>query len=174
MNTLSTDLLILAVTVVCCFLYNFFLYKNPEYTSKKGFTYFLVFLAMYPLLNMIVHLIAVTTFAIIRFQAGVFQYDIKFYSLIQFGVLLVLINGYLLHAIKQLSRGNRTVYRPVVLACMLQSAIILPLFPFNPICLLPVITSVLLLLTLTIRWKGKKTVENESVSLKVHEPAAYA
>ncbi|MDO1445658.1 hypothetical protein Q0590_05325 [Rhodocytophaga aerolata] len=174
MNTLSTDLLILAITIVCCFLYNFVLYRHPEYASKKGFTYFLVFLAMYPLLNMMAHLIAITTFAVIRIQAGVFQYDMKFYTLIQFGVLLVLINGYLLHAIQQLSRGNKTVYRSVVLACVLQSAIILPLFPFNPISLLPVITSGLLLLTLTFTLKGRRVTPGNSVLMEANKPATYA
>ncbi|WP_162055836.1 hypothetical protein [Pontibacter pamirensis] len=161
MSTLAYDLVVLIVTFFCCLVYNFLLYRHPAYVAKKGFTYLLVFLAMYPLLNMIAHLIAVGTLSVIRWQHGVFQYDIKFYALTQFAVLLILINAYLLSCIKQISRGNWGTYRHMVLACVLQIAIVLPLFPFNPISLLPVATSFILVIRLMLamqtgRVKGLK------------------
>lgn len=155
MNTLYYDLIVLAVTIPACFIYNFFLYRNSGYSSKKAFTWLLVFLGMYPLLNMVAHLIAVGTLAILRLHAGVFQYDIKFYTLIQFGILLFIINAYILNQINQISRGNWVVYRNIVLASALQIAIILPLFPFNPISFLPVATSILLILRVVIARRGR-------------------
>jgi hypothetical protein len=149
------DACLSVATLLAALLYNFSLSRQRGYVSKKGFTFFLVFLALYPLLNMVAHLIAVGIFSYIRMQAGVFQYDIKFYTLIQFGLLLILINGYLLNRIRQISRGNWLVYRQIVIACVLQSAIILPLFPFNPISLLPVITSVLLVSRLAFARRGR-------------------
>jgi hypothetical protein len=174
MNTLTYDLIVLAVTLPCCFVYNFYLYRHPEYASNKGLTYLLGFLVMYPLLNMVAHLVAVTTFAIIRLQAGVFHYDIKFYTLIQFGVLLVLINGYLLHCIQQISRGKKSVYRKVVWACILQSAITLPLFPFNPVSLLPALCSLLLILTMYISLRSRHLAAGKSVLPETSRPATYA
>jgi uncharacterized protein with PQ loop repeat len=129
---------------------------------------------MYPLLNMVAHLIAVSTFAIIRMGAGVFQYDMKFYALMQFGVLLLLINGYLLNCINQISRGNWEVYRQVVTACVLQCAITLPLFPFNPIGLLPVITSVLLVARLAFAKRGRKAAKTLSEKDQYERAASYA
>ena len=168
MNTLYFDLMAAAASLLCCFVYNHFLYKHPDYASKKGFTYFLALMAMYPLLNMMAHLIAVGTYAIIRLQAGAFEYDMKFYALIQFGVLLVLINMYLLNRIKHISRGNWSVYPQIVMACVLQSLIVLPLFPFNPISLLPVLTSIILVLRLTFARRGqqRKSRSHETESRK--------
>jgi hypothetical protein len=174
MNTLYYDLMVAAATLIACFIYNFFLYKHPEYASKKGFTYFLTCMAMYPLLNMIAHLIAVSTYAIIRLQAGAFTYDMKFYTLIQFGVLLVLINMYLLNQIKQISRGNWRVFRQICIASVLQSMIVLPLFPFNPISLLPVFTSIILVLRLTIARHGRKAESDRTLLQKVGKSAIYA
>jgi hypothetical protein len=173
MNTLYYDSFVLALTIPACWLYNYFLYKHPGYSSKKGFTFFLVFLAMYPLLNMVAHLIAVGTFAFIRYQAGVFQYDMKFYALIQFGTLLLLLNTYLLNRITYISRSNWQVYQQIVIACVLQSAIIFPLFPFNPISFLPVITSVLLILSLAFarRIQGRA---RRSLMQKAKKRATYA
>lgn len=159
MNTLYYDFIVLAVTIPACFIYNFFLYKNPDYSSKKAFTWFLVFLALYPLMNMIAHLIAVGTLSILRFHAGVFKYDLKFYTLIQFGILLGIINIYILNRINQISRGNWLVYKNITIASALQSAIVLPLFPFNPISILPVMTSVLLVLRLLAAKRGREVVK---------------
>lgn len=169
MSTLDYDIIVLIVTLVSCFVYNFFLSRHPAYISKKGFTFLLVFLAMYPLLNMIAHLIAVGAFSVIRWQKGVFQYDIKLYALIQFGILLVLINAYLLSCIKQISRGNWGTYRQIILSCFLQSAIVLPLFPFNPLSLLPVATSLILVMRLLLarptgRVAGLKLEKGENCS----------
>ncbi|MFP4096440.1 MAG: hypothetical protein ACLFUB_18300 [Cyclobacteriaceae bacterium] len=38
------------------------------------------FLALYPLLNMVAHLLAVSYFAFIKLRAGEFVYDLRFYS----------------------------------------------------------------------------------------------
>jgi hypothetical protein len=174
MNTLYYDLIVAAATLLSCFVYNFFLYRHPAYVSKKGFTYFLTSMAMYPLLNMLAHLIAISTYAIIRLQAGAFQYDIKFYALIQFGVLLVLINIYLLNQIKHISRGNWSVYSQIVIACVLQSLIVLPLFPFNPISLLPVLTSILLVLRIAVARYGRNANAVDMRLQQVEKAATYA
>ena len=173
MSTIYYDLIVLIVTLVSCLVYNLLLYRHPAYVSKKGFTFLLVFLAMYPLLNMIAHLVAVGTFSVIRWQQGVFQYDIKFYALIQFGVLLVLINAYLLSCIKQISRGNWGSYRQIMLACVLQIAIVIPLFPFNPISLLPVATSLVLIMRLLL---ARRTGRAAGLKLEkgVKNSATYA
>jgi hypothetical protein len=166
--------MVAAATLPACFIYNFFLYRHHGYAAKKGFTYFLTCMAMYPLLNMIAHLIAVSTYAIIRLQVGAFVYDMRFYALIQFGVLLVLINIYLLNQIKQISRGNWSVFRQIVIASVLQSMIVLPLFPFNPISLLPVLTSILLVVRLIVARLNRKAEEDHTLLQNAEKTTIYA
>jgi hypothetical protein len=60
------------------------------------------------------------------------------------------------------------------MACVLQSSIILPLFPFNPLSLLPVITSVLLMLTLFIAPRGRRVAAGKAVIQEVRKSATYA
>ncbi|WP_224995755.1 hypothetical protein [Cesiribacter sp. SM1] len=153
------DAVVLVLTLVSALLYAVWLSRQPGYSSRKGVTFFLLFLALYPLLNMVAHLIAVGIFSYIRVQAGVFRYDIKFYTLVQFGLLLILINAYLLNRIRQICCGNWLVYRQIIVASLLQVAIVLPLFPFNPISLLPVTTSVLLVGRLALARRGRAVTE---------------
>ena len=145
LNTQYIDSLLFVITVLASMAYCYFLFRQPAYNFKKGLAFGLISLALYALLNMSVHLIAVTTVAVLKARAGTFEYDLRFYTLIQFGVLLFFINWYLLRGIKQICRQNWANYRNIQVVCGLQILITLPLFPFNPISLLPVIISVLLL-----------------------------
>lgn len=119
--------------------------KKPLHLSK-AYIFSLVFLSLYTLLNICAHLIAVAAVAIVKAKAGIFAYDLRFYTLLQFGVLLVIINVYLLRKTIRIIRGDWDNYRGIYKACILQILISLPLVPFNPLSLLPFITSVPLML----------------------------
>ena len=165
-NTQLTDGLLFVTSLLTSVAYCYFLFRHPAFNFKKGLAFVLVFLAQYALLNMSVHLIAVTNVALLKARAGTFEYDLRFYTLIQFGVLLFFINLYLLRGIKQITRGNWTNYRNLQIACGLQILITLPLFPFNPISLLPAIVSVLLLSLVGWAYRRRLIVNSLKVNTK--------
>ncbi|WP_210490251.1 hypothetical protein [Rufibacter aurantiacus] len=154
LETQLIDSIILVVTVFFSATFTYVIHRGKP-LGKKGmvFSFLLVFLAQYTLLNICAHLIAVTAVALIKMRAGTFVYDMRFYTLIQFGVLLAIINGYLFRSVKQICLGKEQRFRNLVKACCLQILISLPLFPFNPLSLLPVMTSgaIMLLVYVALR-----------------------
>ncbi|MDQ3292041.1 MAG: hypothetical protein M3Q05_12205, partial [Bacteroidota bacterium] len=113
---------------------------------------------LYTLLNVFAHLIAVTTVAIIKANASTFGYDLRFYTLIQFGVLLAILNSYLLGEITRICQGNWKNYSGIYKAGALQILITLPLVPFNPISFLPTLTAISLML-LVYRASRQQTLQ---------------
>lgn len=160
-NKELADLSVLLITLVATPLFCLSLFRHPDFSQKKGFILFLSFLAMYPLLNMVGHIIAISIISYFSYQDGTFFYDFRFYSLILYGVVFLLINGYSLYCIKHLSRGNQSHYTPLIRINLLQIILISPSFVLNPIALLPSIASLLIIFRLVV---AKRSREKEKVS----------
>ncbi|RNI22689.1 hypothetical protein [Rufibacter latericius] len=155
-NTQLVDSLLLVVTVLASLIFTYLVSRKRilDFRSKV-LTFLMAFLAQYTLLNICAHLIAVTAVAMIKAKAGTFVYDMRFYTLIQFGVLLALINGYLVAGVKRVCLGKELVLSNMVKACLLQIFISVPLFPFNPLSLLPGVASIFLMVLLIITHRRK-------------------
>ncbi len=158
------DGLLLLITLVATPAFCFFIFRQPAFCQKKGFIFFLAFLAMYPLLNMLAHIIVISTLAIINATNGAFTYDFRFYSLMLYGVIFMLLNAYSLNRIVQLSSGKWQVCRQLHIAALLQAMLILPSFVLNPLALLPTITSLLMMGRLYLAQKGRKSLQPTYIS----------
>ncbi|QMU28568.1 hypothetical protein [Adhaeribacter radiodurans] len=146
LNRQLIDSLLFVITVFATLSYCYFIFRKKKVYFSKGYTFSLVFLTLYTLLNMCAHLIAVIVVACMKAKAGTFEYDLRLYTLIQFGVLIVIINYYVLTKLTQVFQGNWNDHYGIYKAGFLQILITLPLVPFNPISLLPSLTSVPLML----------------------------
>lgn len=137
----SLLLLALATTPV----YGYVLFRHPSFCQKKAFTLFLLFLALYPFLTMLGHIVAISTLAILNASHDVFVYDFRFYALILFGVVFMLLNAYSLNRIALLSRGNWQAGKQLRYAALLQLVLILPSVVLNPMGYMPSTASLLIM-----------------------------
>ena len=140
-NKPFTDALMLAVSLLGTVLFCRFLYRHPDFTGRKAALFGMVFFAMNPFINLWAHEFAIGIAAFSRWQRGLFVYDFRFYSLMLLGAVFIGLGGYLLARIGELSRGNSMARRYIVRACLLQVLLSLPLFPLNPIGLMPALAS---------------------------------
>lgn len=114
-------------------------------------------------MHMWAHMFAVVIVSVGRAQQGTFQYDLRFYALLQMGVVLLLLSGLSLHVIRRWAEGSPQLRKPLVAMALLQMAFSFPLFPFNPIGLLPGLAALLLLGTLFLLKQPQKVeVEPEA------------
>ncbi|MFD2515089.1 hypothetical protein ACFSRY_14535 [Pontibacter locisalis] len=97
--------------------------------------------------NWLVYLIAVAIVNVKRMMAGSFVYTFRFYSLLFMGVCFLLLSLYPIRCIWQISRGEGLYYPKLKAVSWLVIALSLPIFPLNPIGLLTVISSVIILIT---------------------------
>ncbi len=95
-----------------------------------------------------------------RWRQGLFMYDYRFYLLMLMGAVFILLGGYLLHQIKQLGRGSHTARRLILMAGSIQILFSLPLYPLNPIGVMPALMSVLVLGVLPFSHR-RQTVEKQ-------------
>jgi hypothetical protein len=135
------DVIMLAVSLLGTALFCRFLYRQPHFTGRKGPLFAMVFFAMTPFVNLWAHEFAIGIAAFLRWQKGLFVYDFRFYSLMLLGAVFIGLGGYLLAQLGALSRGVATARRSIRRACLLQVLCSLPLFPLNPIGLMPTLAS---------------------------------
>ncbi len=135
------DALMLAVSLLGTLLFCRFLYRHPDFAGRKGPLFAMVFFAMTPFVNLWAHEFAIGIPAFLRWQQGLFVYDFRFYSLMLLGAVFIGLGGYLLAQLGALSRGVPTARRAIRRACLLQIGCSLPLFPLNPIGLMPTLAS---------------------------------
>jgi phosphoglycerol transferase MdoB-like AlkP superfamily enzyme len=144
-NKPLTDAIMMAVSLLTTIIFCRFLYKHQDFTVQKGATFAMVFFAMTSFMNMWAHEWAIGIMAFVRWQQGLFVYDYRFYSLMLMGAVFILLGGYLLHQIKQLSRGSRTAHRLILVTGTIQILFSLPLFPLIPIGVMPALASILVM-----------------------------
>ncbi|GAB2942791.1 hypothetical protein GCM10027048_04310 [Hymenobacter coalescens] len=110
--------------------------------------------------HMWAHMFAVSLVNVLRFAEGKFEYTLRLYALLQLGAVLLLISGLSLHVIRRwAASGAPALERPLVGLALLQMLFSFPLFPFNPIGILPGLAAVLLLLTLAVTRRQLRDVE---------------
>jgi hypothetical protein len=156
-NKPFVDVLMLAVSLLGTVLFCRFLFRHPHFTGRKAALFAMVFFAMNPFMNLWAHQFAIGISAFVRWRQGLFVYDFRFYSLMLLGAVFIGLGGYLLAQLGELSRGVATARRSICRVCLLQMLCSLPLFPLNPIGLMPVLASlgVLAVLFFASRRTGK-------------------
>jgi hypothetical protein len=98
--------------------------------------------------HMWAHMFAIGLVNIMRYQRGEFEYNIRFYALLQLGIVMLLLSGLSLHVIRRWAGGHAALMRPLVGMALLQMLFSFPLYPFTPIGTLPGLGAGLLLLVL--------------------------
>jgi Kef-type K+ transport system membrane component KefB len=108
--------------------------------------------------HMWAHLFAISIVNFLRFTRGEFEYNLRFYALMQLGVVLLLISGLSLHVIRRWAAGAPALERPLIALAGLQMLFSFPLYPFNPIGMLPGLAAVLLLLVLALTGAQRRAI----------------
>lgn len=107
-------------------------------------------------LNMWAHNVAVLVASYNRYLAGVFVYDFRFYSLLLFGAVFIVVSGLNFNYARKIINGDSSHKKIIHWLNGLTTLFFLPLFTLNPIALLPVIASVISSITLTVMKSGKE------------------
>ncbi len=162
-NKPFVDVLMLAVSLLGTVLFCRFLFRHPHFTGRKAPLFAMVFFAMNPFVNLWAHEFAIGFAAFLRWQRGLFVYDFRFYSLMLLGAVFIGLGGYLLAQLGALSRSVATARRSIRRACLLQIGCSLPLFPLNPIGLMPALASLGVLAVLFFAFR--RTPQPKSVAI---------
>ncbi len=139
-NTQLADSLVFVLTIISTWYTGNYFYRQRQTSVRKVPVLLVVFAAMWSLLNMVGHLVAVLWVNIIRMQQGAFTYTFHFYALLLMGVVFFGLNVFQLNRIKLMVQGKEYLRRQLFISCGMLAALSFPLFPFNPIGLLPVIS----------------------------------
>jgi hypothetical protein len=143
-NKPITDAIMLGVCLLASIFYCFIIFRHPAFSGRKWAVFLLVFLAMNPFLNLWAHLTAISLVAWSKMERNVFVYNFHFYSLLLLGAVFILLSGLLLDRIGRLSQGEGRMKKQIIQIGLVQLLFSLPLFPINPIGLMPGIASVLI------------------------------
>ncbi|MBC5772611.1 hypothetical protein H8S95_00920 [Pontibacter sp. KCTC 32443] len=169
-NTALVDSGLILLALIGGWFYSDFLYRTRETAFKRLPLFLMVFAGFWCLFNWLGHTIAVLIFNIKTMQVGTFVYSYHFYSLLLMGIAFAIFSGYQLNQIRLLSRGEK-VYRQLKQVSFLIMALSLPIFPLNPIGLLPVISSILILVTAAATRKQWKRARTELIKVEQVVPA---
>lgn len=148
-NTQLVDSSLFVLSLATTWFIGNYFYRTRTSGIKKAPLLLVVFMAVWCSLNMVGHLVAVLWVNIQRMQAGTFSYNLHFYNLLLMGVVFLSLSLLQLNCLKLISRGKYYKRRQLTISCLSLALMSFPLFPFNPIGLLPVITSLTILITVT-------------------------
>ena len=125
-------------------------YSNRNVAVRK-FTLIVVnTAALWCLFNWIAHIIAVVVVNVQRMLAGSWNYTFYFYALILMGITFTGLSIFQLNRIQLMSRGKYYLFNQLTLVSWVIILLSLPIAPLNPIGLLPVMSSSLILLTMAV------------------------
>jgi hypothetical protein len=167
-NTIFIDssLVVLAFGAGWLLTYNWYLNRL---TSIKRLPLFLVSTAaLWSLFNWLTHIIAVLVVNFNRMLADTFVYTFHFYSMILMGITFTALSAYQLSRIRLLSKGKHGVHDQLVLVSWSIILLSLPIFPLNPIGLLPVLSSSIILITVIAtkrQWKPTAFETKEKITV---------
>jgi hypothetical protein len=164
-NTALIDSGLIVLAILGSLLFSNFLYRTRETALKRLPLILMSFAGLWCLFNWVAHTIAVLIVNIKMMLAGTFVYSYHFYSLILMGVIFIVLSIYQLNQVKALSRGD-TAYKYLKRVSWLIIVLSLPIFPLNPIGLLPVISSILILATTAATKKQWKLAKEESITIE--------
>ncbi|MBC5992492.1 hypothetical protein [Pontibacter cellulosilyticus] len=150
MNTQLIDSSLIVLSILGAWLFSNYLFRTRETNIKRLPLLLMLFGGLWTASNWLGHLIAVSIVNIKVMLAGSFVYTYHFYSLMMMGAAFLTFSLFQLGAITRVTRGQigaKKQLRNVSWLIILLSA---PIFPLNPIGLLPVISSVLILVTMAV------------------------
>ena len=165
-NTQLVDSSLFGLAVIAAWFIGNRFYRTRKACIKKMPLLLMVFMAMWCSLNMVGHLVAVLWVNIQRMQQGAFSYNLHFYNLLLMGIVFLSLSLLQLSRIKLLCQGKYYMRQQLTVFCLTLAVISLPLFPFNPIALLPVISSLTILITVAAT---KKQWQESIVSKVKHQ-----
>ena len=171
-NTQLADSTVFALAVISSWFIGNYFYRQRQVAVKKTPLLLVVFAATWCLLNMVGHLVAVLWVNIIRMQQGAFTYTFHFYGLLLMGVVFFGLNVFQLNRIKSMMQGNYYLRRQLFMSCGMLALLSFPLFPLNPIGLLPVISSVLIVVTIAATKKQWRMAHLQHAELKSYATVA--
>ncbi len=163
-NTQLVDSSLLVLSVIFMWFLGNYFYRTRKSRIKKGPLLLVVFMAIWCSLNMVGHLVAVIWVNIQRMNEGTFAYNLHFYTMLLMGVVFLSLSLLQLRYLKLMSRGKYYLRRQLNIFCLSLALLSFPLFPFNPIGLLPVITSLTILITVAATKKQWRRAEQKKDS----------
>lgn len=101
-------------------------------------------------LNMFAHTVAVLVVNLKRYQAGSFQYNFHFYSLMLFGIVFMVVSSINISCARKRIKGDLEQKSRMLWLNLGTALLFLPLIFINPIALLPVLASILSSVTLIL------------------------
>ena len=153
-NTQVVDLTLIVLSIVAGAFYSLYIFRRQK-TSVKRIPLFLIWTAgFWCLFNWIGHLIAISVVSIQPIMSGIFTYTFHFYSLYLMGTVFSLLSLRQLDLIKKMSEKGRGYYKPLKRVSALIIFLSLPIIPLNPLGALPVISSVVILVTIALTKKS--------------------
>lgn len=165
-NTVLIDSSLIVLAIAAGWMLTRYWYRN-RYTSIKKLPLFLLNMAaLWCLFNWLAHTIAVLIVNTERMLSGTFVYTFHFYSMILMGITFTALTAFQLSRIRLLSRGKYYVHSQLTLVSWSIILLSLPIFPLNPIGLLPVLSSSVILITLAITKRQWRPVAFRAVAKK--------
>lgn len=106
------------------------------------------------------HLFEISYHAFERLAAGTFKFDFRFYALIQMGLVILALSGYMVGQIGAWFRGEVGAQRNAVRVALVLMAFTLPTVAFTPIGAVPTIGCVISLLTFPFVVKKRRVLHH--------------
>jgi hypothetical protein len=106
--------------------------------------------ALWCLFNWVAHTVAVVILNVQRMLAGSWTYTFHFYALMLMGITFIGLSVFQVNRIQLMSRGKYYLFNQLTLVCWIIILLSLPIAPINPIGLLPVLSSSLILVTMAV------------------------
>ncbi|HZF63301.1 MAG TPA: hypothetical protein VEZ55_02390 [Chitinophagaceae bacterium] len=136
-QALIDSTLLLSAAIVALLIVRF----TKQRTTGAFSAFFLLFSPLVVFLNMWAHTVAVALVNYKRLQAGGFQYNFSFYGLMLLGVVFIVVSGINISCSRKRIKGNVEQAKNILWLNGATALLFLPLFPLNPIALLPVFAS---------------------------------
>lgn len=146
-DTQFVDTSVIVLALIVGWLQAGYMYRNRKVAVRKLPLFILSFATLWLLLNWVAHEIAVLTINAIRLLNGGFTYSFHFYALLLMGVVFIYLSLMQLAQIRHMVQGRLAHSRQLTKISLAIVALSVPIAPINPLGLLPVLTSVAILVT---------------------------
>jgi hypothetical protein len=155
MNTALVDNLLLLIAALVS---AFFVYRLEQRITGPLGSFFAVFPVVLVLFNMLAHLIAIAAVNYDRYQSGAFTYTFVLYGQVLFAIVSIVICYYALSYARKFMQGRKLFRKKTIILNGLSALLFLPLVPFNPISMLPVIAAIVSSISISLARAPKPEV----------------
>jgi hypothetical protein len=166
MSRLIIDNTLLAIAFFAALLITRF---TKERKTSAISSFLLLFAPLVVFLNMWAHTVAVAIVNIQRYLAGHFVYSFSLYSLLLFGVVFIVVSGINIDCARKFIKGDQRQKSSILWLNLFTALLFLPMMVFNPIALLPVLTSIVSSVTLWLMKPMASTLIYEKRKQHVNE-----